>query len=533
MGGMAEILLARVRGPSGFERPVVLKRILPHLSATAEFRNMFLDEARIVANIRHRNVVAVHELGEEGDELFLVMEYLEGESLSSVLRELKRTGQPLPLRVALHVVVEACAGLHAAHELTGPDGSPLEIVHRDVTPHNLFVQYDGQVKVIDFGIAKGNTSSIVTQTGQLKGKFAYMAPEQCKAEKLDRRADVFALGVVLFELTTGRRLFERDNDLLVFHAICEDDIPSPREFVGRYPKELETIVMSALSRGRDKRYASAAALRRDLLAVLRALTNHESPEEELAGIMSRVFADRVREKQATLRTIERGGVVAHVPAAEPGSSGGGQGKISGVEQRPALESGSGAGTPAAMVRRSGAVASPGTFASKRSAWMFFAGLAGAAALAAVALGATGVLRHAPATPPEGSAPPAPTSAVIDVTSNPMGAEVSVGGAVRGMTPMRLELPRGGDVIEVGLRKEGFVVATEQVVPDRDQRITVVLASIPAPAASAPAPPTEAATPLAPVSASSSAAAAPGAGWGPSRRPPPRPPPTGGGFTRFD
>src|SRR5262245_24036371 len=189
-GGMAEILLGRASGPSGFERIAVIKRVLPHLASEPRFAQMFLDEARIAALIRHPNVVQIHELACEGDQLFIVMEYLEGESVAGLLRRLIAQQTRLPPALAAHIVAEACCGLHAAHELVDHSGRPLGVVHRDVSPQNIFVTYDGAVKVLDFGIAVARDRVTKTETGQLKGKFEYMAPEQCLGKALDRRADL-------------------------------------------------------------------------------------------------------------------------------------------------------------------------------------------------------------------------------------------------------------------------------------------------------------------------------------------------------
>ncbi|HEY6461638.1 MAG TPA: serine/threonine-protein kinase, partial [Polyangiaceae bacterium] len=178
VGGMAEILLARVVGPSGFERPVVIKRILPHLARQEAFVSMFLDEARIAAGIRHRNVIHVEELAEGPEGLYLVMEYLEGESAAGLMRRIFVRETSLDLALGSYIVAEACAGLHAAHELEDASGQKQHLVHRDVSPHNLFIAYDGRVKVLDFGIAKAADRITRTEAGQLKGKFSYMSPEQ-------------------------------------------------------------------------------------------------------------------------------------------------------------------------------------------------------------------------------------------------------------------------------------------------------------------------------------------------------------------
>jgi serine/threonine protein kinase len=237
-GGMAEIFLGRLRGPRGFEQAVVIKRVLPSLGRTKEFVDMFVDEANIVAAVRHPNVVAVHELGHEGEELFLVMEYLEGESIGSLLRRLWTGGEVLDRRLAIHIIAQACAGLHAAHELTDENGDPRDLVHRDVTPQNVFVTYGGEVKVLDFGIAKAHNRHTKTDAGQVKGKLGYMSPEQCFGKPLDRRTDIFALGTLLYELTTSRRLFRRETELETLKLITEMAVVSPSAVLTDYPPAL-------------------------------------------------------------------------------------------------------------------------------------------------------------------------------------------------------------------------------------------------------------------------------------------------------
>ncbi len=234
-GGMAEILLARLSGPSGFERPVVIKRILPHLAREKRFRDMFTDEARIVAGIRHQNVVHVNELGLEGDELYMVMEYLEGESAASLARRLASSRKLLNFGLCAHIMAEMAAGLHAAHEMRHPDGTPQNLVHRDVSPANVFVTYAGEAKILDFGIAVAADRVSRTEAGQVKGKYAYMSPEQCQGAQLDRRSDIFSMGTVLYEVSTCRRLFKRASDMLTLQAICGEDVVPPRKLVHGKP----------------------------------------------------------------------------------------------------------------------------------------------------------------------------------------------------------------------------------------------------------------------------------------------------------
>jgi serine/threonine-protein kinase len=230
---------------------------------------MFADEARTVARIHHPNVVHALELDSDEAGLYLVMEYLEGESVAGLMRRLATLGEHCDPWLAVHIVAEACAGLHAAHELSDVDGTPLRIVHRDVTPQNLFVTYGGHVKVLDFGIAIVADRGVHTRAGQVKGKFAYMSPEQVAAKPLDRRSDVFGLGVVLHELLTGHRLYRRDSDLETLRAVCEVPAAAPSSIRPSLPVSLDKVCARALSIKRAQRYGSAAELRGDLLAAAR------------------------------------------------------------------------------------------------------------------------------------------------------------------------------------------------------------------------------------------------------------------------
>jgi len=316
-GGMAEILLGRVHGPHGFERPVAIKRILPHLVENRAFVDMFVDEARIAASVRHARVVQVHELAELDGEYFLVMEYIEGESLGGLMRRLWLAGEPLDRVLAAHIIAEACAGLHAAHELTDVGGSGREVIHRDVSPQNVMVTYAGEVKILDFGIAKA-ADSARTQGGQIKGKCEYMSPEQCCGEPLDRRSDIFSLGILLYELSVGKRLFKRHNEMLVFHAICHEPIPTPTEGDPTYPALLEAICDRALARDPHDRYPTMLDMRRDLMAALRRIGGGEQRDEEemLARVMTRRFADRIQDKRDMLHRVQTGSPLERIPAAE-------------------------------------------------------------------------------------------------------------------------------------------------------------------------------------------------------------------------
>jgi serine/threonine-protein kinase len=264
-GGMASVHLGRLDGPGGFHKWVALKRIHPHLVEQDVFVDMFLDEARTAASINHPNVAQVFDVGTDGDTCWLAMEYLHGESLRELMRRAAERGAPVAPALAARICADAAEGLHAAHELRLPDGAPLGLVHRDVSPHNLFITADGRTKVVDFGIAKGiQRLAPETVAGTLKGKLAYLSPEQIGLGVVDRRTDVFALGVVLWEMTTGRRLFRGDTDLDTLSLMMECAVPRPSALVPGYPPELEAFVLTALARDPWQRFQTARDLARAL-----------------------------------------------------------------------------------------------------------------------------------------------------------------------------------------------------------------------------------------------------------------------------
>ncbi len=258
-GGMATVYVGRAMGTAGFERLVAIKVIHPHLANEPEFVEMFLDEARIAAKIHHPNVVETIDLGEDGDLFFMVMEYVEGETLSSLLRQMHKEGRSLPLSVALQITLDVCKGLAAAHSLCDRDGTELRLVHRDVSPANVMVAFDGTVKLLDFGIARLSQETQKTRAGTLKGKVGYMSPEQCKGVALDRRSDVFGLGVLLYELAVRRRAFFGDNDFAVMNRIVQGEFLPPREVVPELPGEVEALILDALNVNPEQRPATAAA----------------------------------------------------------------------------------------------------------------------------------------------------------------------------------------------------------------------------------------------------------------------------------
>ena len=261
-GGMASVHLGRLMGAVGFARTVAIKRLHPHLARDAEFAAMFLDEARLAARIRHPNVVAVLDVVHDGGELLLVMDYIQGESLSRLARAMRPGG--IPPRLAVTVLTGVLHGLHAAHEATTEQGEPLHIVHRDVSPQNVIVGIDGVARVFDFGVAKAAHRAQTTQDGSIKGKISYMAPEQLLSEDVDRRADVYAAAVMLWEALTGERLFEGDNQGRVIRKILDEAVPLPSSVMPGLPKALDEAVMRGLERDVSKRWQSA----RDFAAAL-------------------------------------------------------------------------------------------------------------------------------------------------------------------------------------------------------------------------------------------------------------------------
>src|ERR1700722_17295687 len=262
-GGMARVWSARLHGQRGFSKLVAIKTILPHLAHAPEFEHMFLDEARIAARVHHSNVTEIYELGEEGHVLYLAMEWVNGDSLVHVVRgKSGRSIQPVEPRVAARIVAEACAGLHAAHELLDDAGAPLNVVHRDVSPHNILVSLEGTVKVTDFGVAKAlGQSHQATAAGQIKGKVAYMAPEIIGSDAFDRRSDVFAMGCVLYEATTGHPPFRGGNDPQIMQAVIKGTFPPVPSVIPGFPLELAAVIDRALAPDPGQRFATAAQMR--------------------------------------------------------------------------------------------------------------------------------------------------------------------------------------------------------------------------------------------------------------------------------
>ena len=258
-GGMADVYKGRVSGPQGFERTFVVKRILPHLSDDATFIKMFVEEAKLSARLAHPNIVQIFELGAVEGEYFLSMEYIRGRDLSETMRAIWKTMGPPPPEIVAYIGREACRALSYAHSLTDERGGPLGMIHRDVSPSNIMLSYEGAVKLLDFGIAKAlGDAPDTTKSGTMKGKYAYMAPEQTEGDEVDHRIDIFSCGIVLHEVLTGRRLFKGQNDVLTIERVRRCEVPPPSQQNPMVSPELDAIVLKALARDRDKRFATAA-----------------------------------------------------------------------------------------------------------------------------------------------------------------------------------------------------------------------------------------------------------------------------------
>ena len=295
-GGMAEIWLARQSGIAGFARFLVIKKILSHLAEQSTFVRMFQDEARTSALLSHPNIVHIHDLGQAEGTYFIAMEYIAGENLAAISWRGMKRGRPLPPSYAARVVADTCKALHHAHTLKGNDSRPLEIVHRDVSPQNILLTYEGDIKVVDFGIAKARTQREDTRTGMLKGKFSYMSPEQCLGHDIDRRSDIFSLGILLYELSTGKRLYKHASELVILEMITKRQVAPPSEVAPHISPELEHVIMRALEKDVDRRYQSAQDMQIALEKYLRK--EHENVgHAELSAYMHALFADKIEEKR--------------------------------------------------------------------------------------------------------------------------------------------------------------------------------------------------------------------------------------------
>ncbi|WP_240357125.1 protein kinase domain-containing protein [Myxococcus eversor] len=326
MGGMAELFLAFTSGPGGFRKFVAVKQILPDIKKDEQFVQMFLDEARITAAFSHANIGQVFDLGEDGGELYLAMEFLPGQNLEQVVKAAARQQYALPLGFIGRVIRDTCLGLHYAHHFTDPSGRPVSVVHRDVSPKNVMLTYDGVVKVIDFGIAKARGRLGRTQVGTVKGTSGYMSPEQVRGQGMDGRSDLFSVGVMLHEMLTGQRLFNGPHEAAVMLQIVEANVVSPRAGNPDIPEAMDAVVMRALSRDVAQRFASGREMAR---AIEAALGSELFDEDGITEVMGELFKEK-RQKTRTLlelassaedaRVSEAAGALQQDEVAEPGAA---------------------------------------------------------------------------------------------------------------------------------------------------------------------------------------------------------------------
>jgi eukaryotic-like serine/threonine-protein kinase len=302
-GGMATVWAARQRGTRGFNKTVAIKTMLPALTEDPQFEQMFLDEAALAAKIHHPNVAEILDLGEQDDILYIVMEWVDGEALSIIHKATRKNQAQVPLRLAMRTAVQACAALHAAHELRDENDTPLLLVHRDVSPQNILVTYDGIVKLVDFGVAKAvGRAGGETNAGQLKGKVPYMSPEQARGGMVDRRTDIFAMGIVLYKLTTGLHPFMGENDLVTMRNIISRPLLPPRVKNPTYPTDVEQILVKCLQKDPDKRYQTMAELGQ---AVDRALAAMGHADDDLGAYVRGMMGDRGAKRRAAVRDAVR------------------------------------------------------------------------------------------------------------------------------------------------------------------------------------------------------------------------------------
>lgn len=304
VGGMAEVFLAVRPGLEGFEKTLAIKRIRPHLSSEEAFVRMFLNEAKLAAHLQHPNVVQIYDLGKINASYYIAMEYISGRDMSRVVPKAEKLGIQFPMEYAMAVAERVLDGLAYAHHKVDDFGEPLHIVHRDITPENIMVGWNGNVKILDFGIAKATTQTDQTKAGEIKGKLSYMSPEQGMGKVLDERSDIFTLGVVLYEWMTGYKLFTGENEMAILKSIIDGRIYPPSYFREDIPEGLEDILMRALQKDRDQRYQSARDMQFDVQQWLQT-ADFIPTSSHLANFMKQIFADEIEKERTALAAAAR------------------------------------------------------------------------------------------------------------------------------------------------------------------------------------------------------------------------------------
>jgi serine/threonine-protein kinase len=299
-GGMGQVYLARQKGPVGFEKLMVVKRILPHLAEEDQFIEMFFDEARIAAHLNHPNIAQIFDLGDVDGTFYIAMEYVNGESLKQVMNRVRSIRSQIPLGLKVRIAADAAAGLHSAHQARNPAGKLLDFIHRDVSPQNILVGFNGFVKLIDFGVAKAATKVSNTVTGAIKGKYAYMSPEQARGGDLDHRSDIFGLGTILYEMLTEQRLFKRENENATLKAVISAKPAAPSTMGIAMPPAIDAICLKALEKKPDDRYQSAEDFQLALEEFIRA-ERLQATSTYLASFMRKLYdQEQGEEDESTL-----------------------------------------------------------------------------------------------------------------------------------------------------------------------------------------------------------------------------------------
>ncbi len=473
-GGMAELFLAIQKSVAGFEKLLVIKRILPSMNQDRAFIEMLLHEARIAATLSHPNIVQIFDVGQYDNQYFIAMEHVHGEDLRSIVRQMKHKGVfEFPLEHALAIVLGMCAGLSYAHEMHELDGSKLNIVHRDISPQNVVVTFTGDVKIVDFGIAKSDRRAHdtreETKSGKLKGKVPYMSPEQARGESVDARSDVFSTGVMLFELTTGKRLFKGASEYETLRLICEREYPHPTSVRADYPVDLEPIVMKALAKDPLDRYQTARELQADLETFVR---HHKIAVSHIAlnQFMQSLFEDKLAvQKEALLQGKQLADIIEmqHAMTAT-------------YDPQDVDGSGRHATTTTSMPAAAFAVTDASAMSRRTSTGRIVFGLlAGVLALGAVTAGTFYTLvnrRSAPLATASREAAPIARGAVAFV-SDPAGASIWINGDLRAeVTPATISALPTNVPLDIKLTLDGFEQVRTHVTatPNDTAKVQVAL-----------------------------------------------------------
>ena len=475
-GGMAKVYLARQTGVGGFTKAVAMKVILPQFAGNKEFINMFLDEARLCVYLNHAHIAQVLDLGEVNGQYYIAMEFAHGEDLQMISRMTRKRGRLLPLPSAAKIVSQIAEGLYYAHTKTDDQGKPLGVIHRDISPHNIILTFDGQAKLIDFGIAKATVTYKEEEEGVLKGKFSYMSPEQIRGMPLDSRSDIFALGIVLWEICTGASLYRESSELLTMEAILRKPVPKPRELRGDMPPELESIILKSLAKRTVDRFQTAVEMHQALEDYLNS-SGWNVGTPHLSEFMRKLFPDDFtsirdlieEERQIAESENLQGGsekdfvawepydpaeraTPAQMPVAtDPDPA------VSTSPGMPALQPGQAQVTvhsPSTNRLPPAVPTSPGPASRATKPWMMIAIIVLLLSLVVLGLGILLVLYS-----DDGANKPAekqqPITGSLHLDSKPPGAQVSVNGKPHGETPLDIADLALGEELTIKFELDGY------------------------------------------------------------------------------